>query len=155
MSAVRDPHAAEVDPDNRLVWRMNVRRLEAEAIRDSLLAVAGLLDRAAGGPAVTHVKNRAFFFDHTSKDQTTYDSRRRSLYLPVVRNNLYDVFQLFDATDATVGSGDRATTTIATQALFMLNSDLIIDASERVATRLLARAELDDAAWGRLLCLAA
>src|SRR5439155_5864271 len=92
MSAGRDPHAAEIDPDNRLLWRTNVRRLEAEAIRDSLLAVAGLLDRSAGGPALAHVKNRGYLFDHTSKDETTYGSRRRSVYLPVIRNHLYDVF---------------------------------------------------------------
>jgi hypothetical protein len=65
-----------------------------------------------------HVKNREFLFDHTSKDTTKYDSRRRSLYLPVIRNHLYDVFQLFDSTDATVPNGDRATTTVAPQALF-------------------------------------
>jgi hypothetical protein len=151
MSAGHDPRAAEIDPDNRLWWRTNRRRLEAEAIRDALLAIAGTLDRTAGGPALKHVPNRGYLFDHTSKDQTTYDSRRRSLYLPVIRNHLYDVFQLFDATDAAVSSGDRATTTVATQALFMLNSDLMIEASERLATRLLARADLDDAGRVRLL----
>jgi hypothetical protein len=155
MSAERDPQAAEIDPDNRLLLRANVRRLEAESIRDSLLAVADLLDRTPGGPAITHVKNRAFLFDHTSKDETTYSSRRRSLYLPVIRNHLYDVFQLFDATDATVSNGDRATTTAATQALFALNSDLIIDASQRLAARLLDRADLDDAGRVRLLYLSA
>jgi hypothetical protein len=155
MSAERDPHAAAIDPDNRLLWRTNVRRLEAESIRDSLLAVAGLLDRAAGGPALAHVKNRGYLFDHTSKDETTYISRRRSLYLPVIRNHLYDVFQLFDATDATVSNGDRATTTVATQALFALNSDLIMDASERLASRLLDRADLDDTGRVRLLYLTA
>jgi hypothetical protein len=139
------------DPDNRLVGRMSLRRLEAEAIRDSLLAVSGRLDPSAGGPALKHVKNREFLFDHTSKDQTTYDSRRRSLYLPVIRNHLYDVFQLFDATDATVSNGDRATTTVATQALFLMNSGLMSEASEHLAARLLARTDLDDAGRVRLL----
>lgn len=155
MSAQRDARAAETDPDNRLFARANVRRLEAEAIRDSALAVAGLLDRTAGGPALAHVKNRGYLFDHTSKDETTYGSRRRSVYLPVIRNHLYDVFQLFDATDATVSNGDRATTTVATQALFALNSDLMMDASERLADRLLDRADLDDAGRVRLLYLTA
>jgi Protein of unknown function (DUF1553)/Protein of unknown function (DUF1549) len=155
MSAERDARAAETDPDNRLFWRANVRRLEAEAIRDSALAVAGLLDRTAGGPALAHVKNRGYLFDHTSKDDTTYGSRRRSLYLPVIRNHLYDVFQLFDSTDATVSNGDRATTTVATQALFALNSDLMMDTSERLADRLLDRTDLDDAGRVRLLYLTA
>jgi hypothetical protein len=150
-SALSTQHSK--DPDNRLLGRMSLRRLEAEAIRDSLLAVSGLLDRTAGGPVLRHVKNREFLFDHTSKDQTTYDSRRRSLYLPVIRNHLYDVFQLFDATDATVSNGDRATTTVATQALFLMNSGLMNEASDHLAARLLARTDLDDAGRVRLLYL--
>jgi hypothetical protein len=144
MASTHDARAAAIDPDNRLWWRMNVRRLEAEAIRDSLLAVSGGLDRSMGG-SLLHVANRGYLFDHTSRDQTAYDSPRRSLYLPVIRNNLYDVFGLFDATDATVGSGDRATTTVATQALFWMNSELARQAAERLAAGLLARGDLDDA----------
>jgi hypothetical protein len=130
------------DPDNRLWGRAGVRRLEAEAVRDSLLAVAGTLDRTRGGSLLT-VKNREFFFDHTSKDKTSYDSRRRSIYLPVVRNHVYDVFQLLDYPDAAVSSGDRATTTIAPQALLMLNSDLVQQASAALGERALLR-EGDD-----------
>jgi hypothetical protein len=143
MSSTHDAGAAERDPENRLLWRAPRRRLEAEALRDALLAVGGLLDRTPGG-SLLHVKNRDYFFDHTSKDTTKYSSRRRSLYLPIVRNHLYDVFQLFDCTDATVLSGDRATTTVAPQALFMLNSDLVWEASESLAANLLAT-ESDDA----------
>ncbi len=144
MSAEHDPPAARVDPENRLHWRSNVRRLEAEAIRDSLLAAGGLLDLAMGG-SLLHVKNRDYFFDHTSRDTTRYDSLRRSIYLPVVRNHLYDVFQLFDFTDATVSSGDRSTTTVAPQALFHLNSGLVAQAAGRIASDLLGVAALDDA----------
>jgi hypothetical protein len=124
--------SAAIDPENELYWRMPVRRLEAEEIRDALLAASGLLDKARGG-SLLHVANREFFFDHTSKDGTKYDSRKRSIYLPVVRNNLYDVFQLFDSTDATVLDGNRASTVVAPQALFMLNSDLVHDASKNLA----------------------
>jgi cytochrome c553 len=134
-----------LDPDNRLLSRFHRRRLEAEEMRDALLAVSGRLDRTAGGPAITHVKNREFLFDHTSKDGTKYDSRRRSIYLPVIRNNLYDVFQLFDTTDATVSKGDRSTTTVATQALFYMNSDLVADSAAALADRLLSN-ELSDTA---------
>jgi hypothetical protein len=144
MSSAHDPKAATADPDNRLLWRANVRRQEAEAIRDALLAVGGLLDRTAGGPALTHVKNRDYLFDHTSKDKTTYASDRRSVYLPVIRNNLYDVFQLFDAPDAAVSNGDRATTTVPTQALFFLNSDFAARTADALAGRLLAEPDRDD-----------
>ncbi len=142
MGSAFDERAALADPDNRLHWRFNVRRLEAEAVRDGLLAVGGLLDRKPGG-SLLHVKNREFLFDHTSIDRTRYDSPRRSVYLPVIRNNLYDVFQLFDSTDAAVPGGDRATTTVAPQALFMLNSDLVAKASEGLAAGLLSARNAD------------
>jgi hypothetical protein len=145
MSSVdEDPRGAQVDPENHLLRRMNVRRLEAEAIRDALLAVSGTLDRTMGGSLLT-VKNRDYFFNHTSRDTTAYDSRRRSVYLPVVRNHLYDMFELFDSPDASVTNGDRATTTVAPQALFMLNSDLVLQAARDTAAGLLARRELSDA----------
>jgi mono/diheme cytochrome c family protein len=150
MASDENSRAAQIDPENRLNWRMNVRRLEAEEIRDSLLAVAGSLDRRMGGSLLA-VKNRAYFFDHTSKDATTYDSLRRSVYLPVVRNHLYDVFQLFDYADPSVTSGDRATTTVAPQALFMINGDLVLQSARDLATALFAQQALDDA--GRIVRL--
>jgi hypothetical protein len=141
LSAVYQQSSAPrpTDPDDRLIGRFPPRRLEAEELRDALLAVGGRLDRTVGGPALAHVKNRGYLFDHTSKDLTKYDSPRRSVYLPVVRNNLYDVFQLFDAPDPAVGGGDRATTTVATQALFWLNSDLVGRSAESLAAALLAK----------------
>jgi hypothetical protein len=150
MSSRHDARAALRDPDNRLHWRANIRRLEAEAIRDTLLAVGGSLDRTMGG-SLLGVKNRDYLFDHTSRDATRYDNPRRSLYLPVIRNHLYDVFQLFDATDATVQNGDRATTTVAPQALFMMNSDLVARVSERLAGELLKDTGSDDASRVRRL----
>jgi len=125
-----------IDPDNRLYWRFPLQRMEAEVLRDSLLAVSGLLDRSMGG-SMLHVKNREFFFDHTSKDTTKYDSRRRSLYLPVVRNNLYDVFELFDHADPSVSNGSRSSSTVAPQTLFLMNSELIQDAATALAARVL------------------
>ncbi|MCE9566171.1 MAG: PSD1 and planctomycete cytochrome C domain-containing protein [Planctomycetes bacterium] len=144
MSSTHDAKAAVADPDNRLHWRSNIRRLEAEAIRDSLLAVGGLLDRTAGGPALTHLKNRDYIFDHTSKDKTSYASHCRSVYLPVIRNNLYDVFQLFDAPDASVPNGDRPTTTVPTQSLFFLNSELVASSAGALADQVLSRSEISD-----------
>ena len=90
------------------------------------------------------VKNRGYFFDHTSKDLTDYTGRRRSLYLPVVRNNGYDVFQLLDFPDPAIPSGDRPTTTVSPQALMMLNSDLIMQAATDFAHRLLDGALTDE-----------
>lgn len=128
--------AEAVDPDNRWLWRWTLRRLEAESVRDSVLAATGVLDRSMG-TSMLHVKNREFLFDHTSKDLTKYDSNRRSIYLPVIRNNLYDAMSLFDCTDGTVPNGDRASSTVASQALFFMNSGLVIQAADECASRLL------------------
>jgi cytochrome c553 len=136
MSSNFNDAASKIDAANRYLWRFPVKRLEAEAIRDSILAVSGLLDRTMGG-SMLPVKNREFLFNHTSKDLTKYDSFVRSVYLPVVRNNLYDFFQLFDYNDASVSNGDRQTTTVAPQALYMLNSPLVDEASCQIVEQLL------------------
>ncbi|MDA0590871.1 MAG: PSD1 and planctomycete cytochrome C domain-containing protein [Planctomycetota bacterium] len=132
MSSQLNEHAQSVDPENQLQWRANVKRLEAEAIRDSILAVSGQLDRTFGGTLIT-IENRSFFFDHTSRDLTDYSSLRRSIYLPVVRNHLYEVFSLFDYSDAGSVVGNRTTSTVAPQALFMMNSEFMQKASDALA----------------------
>ena len=136
MSSRFDGRSARLDPANEWLWRFPLRRLEAEAVRDSLLAVSGLLDLGMGG-SMLHVGNREFFFDHTSIDKTKYDSTRRSVYLPVVRNHLFDLFSLFDYADASMINGNRSTSTIAPQALFMMNSDLIQQVTQALAESLL------------------
>ncbi|MEN9572208.1 MAG: hypothetical protein RL514_63 [Verrucomicrobiota bacterium] len=134
--------AALVDPENKLLAHFPLRRLEAEEVRDSVLFVAGALDRTMGGKTIP-VKNREFFFNHTSKDATTYDSPRRALYLPVVRNNVYDLFEQFDFPDPAVPNGNRNATVVAPQALLMMNSDLVGKAAEKFAVGLLASASDD------------
>jgi cytochrome c553 len=132
----------QADPDNMLWWRADVRRLEAESIRDAMLAASGRLDRTMGG-SLLHVANRAFIFDHTSKDETRYETGRRSIYLPVIRNHISDALWLFDCTDGAVGSGDRPTSTVASQALYLLNADFVITTAESIATSLVAAAPHD------------
>lgn len=141
------------DPENRLFSRAGVRRLEAEEVRDALLAVSGQLDATLGG-SLLKVKNRAFLFDHTSIDLSDYTSRRRSLYLPVIRNNVYDLFQLLDFPDPAVPSGDRAATTVALQALLMLNSDFVMASAADLAGQLLAEPGDDDHRLSRLYAFA-
>nr|WP_233215495.1 PSD1 and planctomycete cytochrome C domain-containing protein [Rhodopirellula bahusiensis] len=131
---------AEMDPDNKWHWRFNIRRLEAEAIRDGLLAVSGQLDRTTGGNIMPY-GNREYVFNHTSEDKSKYDTKRRSIYVPVIRNHLYDMFQLFDYTDASVLTGDRNTSTIAPQALFLMNSEMLADRTFAMADRLLNTGE--------------
>ncbi len=141
------------DPDNRLFSRAEVRRLEAEDVRDSLLAASGRLDETMGG-SLLKLRNREYFFDHTSKDATTYDSRRRSLYLPIVRNNVFEMFQLLDFSDPAVSSSNRATTVVPPQALMMLNSEFVMQAAADFADRLQTEAADDDQRLSRLYVIA-
>ncbi len=129
------PESEAIDPENHWYWRANVQRLEAEALRDSLLHVSGQLDTSQG-ESMLAVEKWKLVFDHTSKDDTSYDTKRRSIYLPVIRNNLYDGFALFDFATADTTQGDRATSTVAPQALFTLNSPLFLDAAEKLAERI-------------------
>ncbi len=135
MNSEPNPRYAEVDPENRLLWRMNRRRVEAEVIRDSLLAVSRRLDIQAGGKAMTHV-NFVNLNDGKSRDPALYDSNRRSVYLPVIRSALFDVFETFDFANPSTIKGKRATTTVAPQALFMMNSEHVENAALAIAKRI-------------------
>ncbi len=143
-STAHDDAAAEtLDPENKLLWKFRIRRLEAEEIRDAILAVSGRLDTTLGGKTVP-LRNRQFVFNHTSQDHTKYDSVRRSLYLPIIRNNLYTLFEQFDFPDPTMPTGLRSSTVVAPQSLLMMNSDLVMDSANTLAAQLLAnRADSD------------
>ncbi len=124
-----------IDPENRLLWRANIQRLEAEQIRDAMLFTSGWLDTTVGGKTIP-LRNREFVFNHTSKDATTYESPRRALYLPIIRNHLYDMLEQFDYPDPTMPTGSRNSTVIAPQALIMMNAPVVMESSTRLARRL-------------------
>jgi hypothetical protein len=124
-----------VDPENRLLWRANIQRLEAEQIRDAMLFTSGWLSPEIGGKTIP-LKNREFVFNHTSKDATTYESPRRALYLPIIRNHLYDMLEQFDYPDPTMPTGSRNSTVIAPQALIMMNAPVVMQSADKLAARL-------------------
>jgi hypothetical protein len=142
--------AAQLDPDNRLLWRMPRQRLEAEALRDSMLAVSGQLDRTIGGGDSADVlyqeaeildAKRGFAPNRLQTNHAIYTtSTRRSIYLPVVRNALPDVLALFDAADPNGVTPQRNDTTVPSQALFSLNNPFVREQSQHFA-RLLLTAE--------------
>jgi len=144
MSTTASPAAFKADPNNVLLSRAPLRRLEAEPLRDSLLELAGLLDKKLGGYVWTF-ENFKLVFNHTSEDATTYESNRRALYLPVIRNHVYDLFELFDFPDPGTVNGNRADSTIAPQALYLMNSPLVLRATEAIAKQLLAEKNLTNA----------
>ncbi len=151
MSTAFDPAAYENDPENRLWWRFRRRRLSAEEVRDAILTLGGGLDHAMGGQLLPN-KNRDYVTGTGSKEGT-YEFDRRSIYLPVLRSAVYQMFQTFDFADPSVLSGRRASTTVATQALFMMNGKLVIEASRRLAEQLVKASNLDDQARVRRLYL--
>ncbi|HKI31637.1 MAG TPA: PSD1 and planctomycete cytochrome C domain-containing protein [Gemmataceae bacterium] len=113
-----DDAALKADPNNHLLWRYPTRRLEAEAVRDALLAVSGTLDTTMYGPG--------------SLDE---NSPRRSVYLTVKRSRLVPFLQFFDAPEAIQSIGERPATTAATQALALMNSPLVRQRAEKLAQR--------------------
>jgi hypothetical protein len=143
MSAAYDAHAAEIDPENILLWRMSRRRLEAEEIRDAIMAVSGNLDLTAGG-SILNYKDREYVSDTEKRGGGDYDRNRRAVYIPVVRSSMYEVFQAFDLPDPSTSNGDRSATVVAPQALFMMNGSVALAHTRTMAGKLLARADLDD-----------
>ncbi len=139
------PNAAHalIDPENRRLWRMHRRRMEAEVVRDSLLAAAGNLDDRRGGRAMPHDNFVNLNGDGKSRDPALYASNRRGVYLPVLRSALYEVFETFDFANPSTIQGRRQTTTVAPQALFMMNSELMEQASRSLADRIVRENEGD------------
>jgi hypothetical protein len=141
MSAQHNPTAFARDPDNKLVWRMDRRRLEAEAFRDAILAVSGRLDVARGGPATTATNVAPIITDGAVPVAA---SDRRSIYLPTLRNQLDDLFLVFDFPDPHAPAGKRHITSAATQALYVMNSPFVQDQSKAWAERLAQTPNADD-----------
>lgn len=130
-------HVQTVDPENELLWKFRIQRLDAEQLRDSVLAASGQIDLRLHGKSVP-LRNHQFVFDHTSIDHTRYDSLRRASYLPIIRNNLYTLLEQFDFPDPTMPTGHRQATTVAPQSLLMLNADIILGPSGHLANHLIA-----------------
>ena len=147
------PHVASVDPENRLSWRMPRRRLEVEPIRDAMLLVSGQLDRTLRGEIPdwwkqwsdpVDEKKGLIAFAKLASNIPAYASTRRSIYLPVSRNQLYEMFVLFDYADASSMLTRRGESAVATQALFMMNNKLVRQLAMQFARQLLARDESDE-----------
>ncbi len=122
LSDETDAAAAEKDSGNRLYWRANRRRMTAEQIRDSTLAVSGAIDLKMGGPS----------------EELTPDFNRRTVYGKVSRYKLDQYLQLFDFPAATISAEQRFTTSVPLQRLFFMNSDFMQQQGELLARRVAA-----------------
>ncbi len=123
-TAEDDAARTKIDPENALCWRRPHRRLEAEAIRDSMLAVSGQLDETMYGAGTL--------------DESM---RRRSIYFMIKRSHLIPLMMLFDAPDSLVGMGKRQATTVAPQALALINNPQVRSYAKGLATRVLPAAK--------------
>jgi len=121
-STADNPRAAAVDPQNRLLWRQNIQRLEFEAIRDSLLAISGKLDLTMGGRPVDLAQEP--------------NSARRTVYARVDRQNVPEIMNHFDFANPDMPTGKRYITTVPQQALFFMNSPLVIEAAKSLVSRM-------------------
>jgi hypothetical protein len=135
----------EIDPDNVLVWRMMQRRLEAEALRDSMLAVSGKLDLTPprGDPVAQNGEGNVGFVFRFRPIDTFTNEPHRSVYLPIVRDQLPEALTLFDFPDPTLMTGERPTTTIPAQSLYLMNNPFVIRQAETVAEKLLVAGDND------------
>ncbi len=125
----------KIDPENRLFWHMNRRRLDAEVIRDTILLVSGDLDLSAGG---------SLLGKDTLERNYQFEDKRRSVYTPVFRNRLLELMEAFDFADPNISLGKRTASTVSTQALYMMNSPFVMEQASRAAQKLLADPAVKD-----------
>jgi cytochrome c553 len=136
LASVHDAANHAVDPDNRLRWRMDRRRLDAEAIRDSMLAVSGTLEeRPPIGSPVARIREDRQGVIRLLTEMRSRRAPERSIYLPIVRDQVPDFLNLFDFPDASLVSGQRDTTNVPSQGLFLLNNPEAIELAAAFARR--------------------
>jgi len=135
LDSAHEPRNFDTDPDNTLVWRMSKRRLEAEAVRDALLFVGGRLtaEPPIGSAVARTGEGLALFLRLSGVDSS---DTHRSVYLPVVRDQVLESLALFDFADPSLVTGERAMTTGPAQALYFMNNPFVIRQAEALAERL-------------------
>jgi hypothetical protein len=139
LSSQYDQRNYEVDPDNTLVWRMAQKRQDAESLRDSILAISGQLDRAPQSGSVVARAGESIVIGGARRPPVADPQfAGRSVYLPLIRRQIPEILTLFDFADATVVAGERSTTTVPAQGLFLLNNAWVIGQAGGTADRLLA-----------------
>jgi len=150
--------ALAMDPDNKLLWRGNRRRLEGETLRDAMLSVSGDLNGQMHGPSCKPKLPPGVSKYAWKPDANPFDQQRRSIYVLAMRNMRYPLFDAFDQPDQHNSCARRAQTTTAPQALLLLNGEFTLERAERWASELRKAhgSQLDELirsamrmAWGR------
>lgn len=134
LSSGNNPKNDAIDPDNTWLWRFNRRRLSAEEIRDSLLAISGTLDRTMGAGHPFPPQNEWKFSQH-KPFMADYPISRRSVYLMQQRIRKQPFLEVFDGADPNAITGDRPISTTPIQALMMMNSPYVFELADKFAVR--------------------
>ncbi|MDA0813095.1 MAG: DUF1549 and DUF1553 domain-containing protein [Verrucomicrobia bacterium] len=142
LSSEREAEVIQIDPDNQLLEAFPRRRLDAEAIRDSLLALGGNLDLSPAGPHPFPEQEKWKFTQH-NPFEAVYDSSHRSVYLMTQRIQRHPFLAIFDGADPSASTPARTTTTTPLQALYFLNDPFVHDQAKRVAESIIAHAPED------------
>lgn len=129
-SSEENATARKVDPENRLLAHANRKRLEGEAIRDKILSLSGQLDLTTGGQTFPATLGSDYGF----QSKTT----RRSVYLPVFRGAMPELVSVFDAANPSLVTGNRNTSTVAPQALYLMNNPFVVEQSRHAAEKILS-----------------
>jgi hypothetical protein len=137
-SAEMQSDAQNIDPDNRLLWRQRLRRLESEAIRDAMLAASGRLDGSLGGPSVPVESRPDGSFVIKAELPRPADRFRRTLYLLMRRNYHPTLLTVFDQPVVSTNCTRRESSAVVLQSLTMLNDDFVVEESAALADRILA-----------------
>ena len=147
LSAAHDARNYTADPDNIWLWRHSPRRLDAEALRDAMLSVAGRLEMSAPeeGSVVARLGDGCLVRQIDAGKLVT-DTACRSVYLPAVRFFEPELLQTFDGASASLVVGARAVTNVPAQALFLLNNAFVIEQSRHAAKRALETPDQDQTA---------
>ena len=124
------------DPENRLLSHMNRRRLDAESLRDSMLSAANRLDLEMGGPTYPPSLKSDYGFE--------FNQPRRSVYVPIFRNSLPEIFEVFDFANPSLVTGRRNVSTVAPQSLFLMNHPFVRTQAQHTAERLLRESHDDE-----------
>lgn len=135
----------EIEPDNTLLWRANRRRLEVEALRDSVLLISGEMSsaRPQASPVHDFSRNQLINLGNRQVEPWEVEETYRSVYVPVIRNQMNRFFETFDFPESSETHGARDVTTVATQALFLMNSDFVQAHAQTAAERLMAKEKSD------------
>jgi hypothetical protein len=137
MASDDDPANLQIDVANDYLWRFSRRRLDAESIRDTLLAVSGVLDRTTGGPHAFPEQTTWNFTQH-NPFKNVYETNRRSVYLMTQRIQRHPFLGLFDGADTNASTARRVTSTTPLQALYLMNDPFVHEQSRKFAARLLS-----------------